>query len=264
MINSIFTKTLYDRRWFILGWSIALAGLTILLASFYPAMKISGLDELVANMPDAMKGLIGDLSLMNSFDTYMGSQLFDIRLPLITGIMAIILGLGLSSTEEESGELRTMLSLPISRTKLAFQKWLAIVVISLFMMLVIVASLYLTMPFVDGADMPLSELLPLLVASFALMSTFGSIVYAGGVISGKRAVAMALGVIVVIGSFILSTFGPAVDWLAGLEKLSLLYYFPANDIVKNGLNIPDISLLTGISLVLIIATLLVFRKRDIN
>lgn len=136
-MRSVLIKTLYDRRWFMLGWAIAFAGLTALLVSFFPAMQVSGLDDLVKNMPPAFKGLIGDLGLLSSFDTYIASQLFDIRLPLIGGIMAIILGLGLSSSEEESGELRTIVALPISRTKITIQKWLAIVIVAGVMALAI-------------------------------------------------------------------------------------------------------------------------------
>lgn len=264
MIRSVFLKTLHDRRWFMLGWAIAFMALTALLVSFYPAMQVSGLDELVRSMPPAFKGLIGDLGLLSSFDTYIASQLFDIRLPLIGGIMAIILGLRLSSNEEETGELRTIAALPISRTKIVFEKWLAIVVVAFVMLLAILVGMYAVMPFVDGATMPFDELSWLLLTSWLLMVTFGTIPFAAGMIAGRRAVAMAAGVLVVIGSFILTTFGQAVDWLADYERLSLLYYFPATDIVRDGISWPDAMLLSGLTLVLLLAALLIFRRRDIS
>ena len=263
-MNSVFLKTLYDRRWFLLGWCIAFAALTVLMASFFPAMKVTGLADLVANMPPAFKGLVGDLSLMASFDTYITSQLFDIRLPLISGIMAIILGLGLSSAEEETGELRTIPALPISRTKIVIEKWLAIVVITFDMVIAIVAALYATVPFVDGGNIPFDELLPVVGVSWLLMVTFGTIPYAAGVVAGRREVAMATGVVVVIGSFILTTFGQAVDWLKDYERLSLLYYFPANETLKSGVNWADVLVLGCITLVLLIAAVGVFRRRDIG
>lgn len=264
MIRSVFLKTLYDRRWFILGWCIAFAALSALLASFYPAMKVTGLDELVKNMPPAFKGLIGDLTLLESFDTYMASQLFDIRLPLIGGIMSIILGLALSSAEEETGELRTTLALPISRTKLLLHKWLAIVVIGGVMTLGISVGTYAVMPFIDDASLPWDMFMRLLLLSWLLIVTFGTIPFAAGMITGKRAVAMATGVVVVIGSFILTTFGQAVDWLADYEKFSLLYYFPANDIAQGTLEWGNVIVLSGLTFGLLIAAIIVFRRRDIG
>lgn len=263
-MRSVLIKTLYDRRWFMLGWAIAFAGLTALLVSFFPAMQVSGLDDLVKNMPPAFKGLIGDLGLLSSFDTYIASQLFDIRLPLIGGIMAIILGLGLSSSEEESGELRTIVALPISRTKITIQKWLAIVIVTGVMALAIAAGMYLTMPFVDGATIELPTLLELLGTSWLLMVTFGTIPFAAGMIAGKRAVAMAVGVVVVIGSFILSTFGQAVDWLSDYERFSLLYYFPANEIVQEEGEWWNLLVLLAITMVGLLTAIIVFRRRDIK
>lgn len=264
MMHSVFLKTLYDRRWFVVGWAIAFAALAALMTSFFPAMKVSGLDELVKNMPPAFKGLIGDLGLLSSFDTYIASQLFDIRLPLIGGIMAIILGLGLSSSEEETGELRTLAALPISRTKIALHKWLAIVVISLAMVLAIVVGIYAVIPFLDDVSLNLDVAVRLLAFSWLLMVTFGTIPFAAGMIAGRRSVAMAAGVLVVIGSFILTTFGQAVDWLSDFERFSLLYYFPAVDLVKDGIQWANVIVLGGITLVLLIAAVIVFRRRDIS
>lgn len=264
MMRSVFTKSLYDRRWFIFGWSLAFLGLTVLLSSFYPAMKVSGLDQLVANMPPAFKGLIGDLSLLNAFDTYIASQLFDIRLPLIAGIMAIILGLGLGSNEEEQGELRTYLALPISRSKLVIQKWLVIAIVSLAMVAAIGIGVIGSALFVPDATITAGQLLPELAMSWLLMMTFGTIVYGSATISGRRSAAMAAGVIIVIGSFILSTFGSAVSWLADYEKLSLLYYFPANNIIKSGLDWFDVAVLGIITVVFITTATIVFRRRDVK
>ena len=264
MMRSVFLKTLYDRRWFVLGWALAFAALAALLASFFPAMQVSGLGELVKNMPPAFRGLIGDLSLLETFDTYMASQLFDIRLPLIGGIMAIILGLGLSSGEEETGELRTITALPVSRAKIVVHKWFALVLIALVMTLAIAAGTYAVVPFLDGVTLPLETMLPLLGVTWLLILTFGTIPFAAGVISGRRAVAMAVGVVVVIGSFILTTFGQAVDWLEQYEHFSLLYYFPAVDTVRDGVNWVDVSVLGAVTLIPLIVAVLVFRRRDIG
>lgn len=263
-MRSVLLKTLYDRRWFVLGWAIAFAALTALMVSFFPAMKTSGLDELVKNMPPAFKGLVGDLALLSSFDTYIASQLFDIRLPLIGGIMAIILGLGLGSAEEETGELRTLVALPISRTKIVLQKWVAMVAIVFVMTVAIAAGLYACLPFVEGATIGFGEVLALLGLSWLLMVTFGTIPFAAGIAAGRRAVAMATGVLVVMGSFILTTFGQAVGWLQDYERFSLLYYFPAITAMQDGVNWMDVVVLAIVALSGLLVAVLVFRRRDIG
>lgn len=264
MIRSVFVKTLYDKRGFMAGWSFALAAFAALMVVFFPAMHQDGaLDGLAKSMPPAFQGLIGDLSNMTHFDTYIASQLFDIRLPLLAGIMALILGLGLSIGDEERGELRTLLSLPISRTKLLFQRWFAMVMILGVVLTGLLIGLYASMPFVEGATIEPSELLPLVAMTGLMMMAFGTIPFAIGIASGKCAVANAIGITVVIGSFILSSFGSAVDWLEPYEKLSLLHYFPAVDIVKSGIEIVDVLVLSTIVATLLLVAFVLFRRRDV-
>ncbi len=264
MMRSVYLKTLYDKRFFMLGWTIGLAALAALMVSFYPAMHQDGtIDALVANMPEAFKGLVGDLSNLTRFDTYLASQLFDIRIPLIAGIMAIVLGLGLSVADEERGELRTILSLPVGRTKLLIEKWLAMLTVMAVTLGGLTAGIYLVMPFIDGASLAPEVMWRLLAMTGLMMVTFGTIPFAVGLASGKRGLATAVSIIAVIGSFIVSTFAAAVDWLEEYEKLSLLHYFPAVDIAKTGIEFSDVAVLAGLTLILLAVAYASFRRRDI-
>lgn len=264
-MTSVFIKTLYDKRWFTIGWSVGLVAFAALMVTFFPAMQMDGsLDALVANMPAAFQGLIGDLADLKEFPTYLASQLFDIRLPLIAGIMAIILGQSLSTAEEERGELRTLLAMPISRTKLLLQKWFALVVITGIATLGLFIGIAATAPFVENAVIEASSILSLLGMTWLLMVAFGTIAFGVGSITGSKGPATATSVLVIIGSFILSTFGKAVDWLGDFEKFSLLHYFPAVDVAKDGVNMADVAVLGGVTAVLLVAALTVFRRRDVK
>lgn len=264
-MRSVYLKTLYDRRWFVVGWTIGFVVLAALMTSFYPAMHQTGaLDSLVANMPKPFEGLIGSLADLRDFPSYIASQLFDIRMPLIAGIMAIILGLGLSTNEEESGELRTLTALPIGRTKLLIEKWLAMVTIAFVTVLGLAIGIYAVMPFIgNDATLDGAALLRLLLMTWLLMVTYGTITFAAGMLFGKRSVATAIGVAVIIGSFILSTFGAAVDWLEKFEKFSLLHYFPAVDVARGTINATNFIVLGSVTVIFLVAAWLVFRRRDI-
>lgn len=265
MMNNILVKTLYDRRWFMTGWTLGFIAFAALMTSFFPAMRTDGaLDALMNDMPKAFEGLIGNLADLKTFPSYIASQLFDIRLPLIAGIMAIILGQGLSTSEEERGELRTILSLPISRTKLLMQKWLALVIITGVTIVGLGAGIYMTMPVTAGSELDFIVFLRLAAMTWLLMLTYGTIAFAVGMATGSKGVATAVSILVIIGSFILSTFGQAVDWLANYEKLSLIYYFPAVDIARDGIALANVAVLGSVTLVVLFVSLLVFRRRDVR
>lgn len=263
-MKSVYSKALYDRRSFIVGWTIGLTAIAALMTSFYPAMHQEGaIDQLLKQMPAALQGLIGNLGDLSHFDTYIASQLFDIRLPLIAGIMSIILALGFSTREEESGELRTVLALPISRTKLLFQKWFALCTIMLITVLGLIIGIYAVLPFLSDASIEPKQLVRLLAMTLLVMICYGTITYAAGMASGRRAVASFIGVFTIIGSFLLSTFAVAVDWLKDFEKFSLLNYFPAVDIATNGIHAKDAVVLGGVTFIMLTIAWFRFRRRDI-
>jgi ABC-2 type transport system permease protein len=263
-MRSIYTKTMYDRRSFVIGWTLGMFVFAMLMTSFYPAMHQQGaLDQLVKQLPPAMQGLVGNLANLSQFNTYIASQLFDIRLPLIGGIMAIILSLGLSTREEEDGELRTILALPISRSKLLFEKWLALCTIIFATTIGLIAGVYAILPFLSDASIEPIALLRLAAMTLLIMIAYGTVAYAAGMASGRRGVASFVGIVVIIGSFLLSTFSQAVDWLQAYEKFSLLHYFPAVDIVKTGIEPRDVSVLLGVTIVSLFIAWIIFRRRDI-
>ncbi|MBP7834902.1 hypothetical protein KA025_02335, partial [Candidatus Saccharibacteria bacterium] len=61
MMNNLFLKTLFDKKWFTIGWATAFGFMSLLVVIFYPSFNSSfQVDQLTANFPSALKGLIGD------------------------------------------------------------------------------------------------------------------------------------------------------------------------------------------------------------
>ncbi|MDB5186721.1 MAG: transporter permease, partial [Candidatus Saccharibacteria bacterium] len=141
---NLFTKTLYDKRAFIIGWSLGMAFLGFLMMSFYPAFhQDTGLDQLVKNLPSAFQGLVGNLNDLKELPGYIGGQLFDVRIPIFVSMIAIILSVGLTVGEEEKGQMRMLLAMPLSRLHILLSKWLAIVVICLITTLAVIVGMLL-------------------------------------------------------------------------------------------------------------------------
>lgn len=262
-MNNVFTKTLFDKRGFIIGWTLGFMFVGYLMMIFYPAFQNNALDELAKNMPPALKGLLGNLALLKDINTYMGSELFEIRIPILTSIMAIILGLSLSVAEEEKGQMRTLATLPISRTSIIVQKYAAIIVILFFITISIIIGVYLGSLQIDSYP-EFKNVLKLSAMTWLLMTTITSIVFFFGIASGRRAIAMSIGTVVAVGSFLLTMFSKSVDWLEKYEKISILHYFPAVDIVQNGIRLGDIAVFVSIIFILLITSLIFFRHRDIR
>lgn len=260
---NLFFKTLRDKRFFILGWSLGLIFLGFAMVSFFPSFSGGQIDELLGSLPPALQGLVGNLQDWQTLPGYVGSQIFDIRLPIFISILSILLAIGLTVGEEDKGQLRTLVSLPISRRRIVLGKWLAIVAICF------VASLA-TAVGVEAGLLVINEsldkaiLLRLGLFTWLLVTALATLIFAVGITSGKRSLTTGVAIVFAIGSFLLSTFAPAVDWLQNYEFLSFFYYFPAVDIANGVVEWKNAALYGAIILVSLLVALFAFPKRDIK
>lgn len=176
-----------------LGWFLGFAVLSAIMIVFFPSMSQAGtLDQMMATMPEELKGTIGNLADLTQFDTYLASQLFDIRASILAGVMVIILALSVSASEEEKGQLRTLLALPIGRTSLLFQKWAAMAVIVAVTLLGLVIPVFVLQSAVD-ASIALGTMAQLYAMTWLALMAIASITYAAAMASGKRTIALLIG-----------------------------------------------------------------------
>lgn len=260
---NLFFKTLHDKRFFILGWSLGLAFLGFVMTSFFPSFNGGQIDELLETLPPALQGLVGDLQDWRELPGYLGSQIFDIRLPIFVSILSILLAIGLTVGEEDKGQLRTLISLPISRRGIVFAKWLAMVVICFTASLATVIGVEVGL-LVIGETVDQTVLLRLGLFTWLLVTTLATIIFAIGLSTGKRALTTAVAIIVTIGSFLLSTFSQAVEWLEEYEFLSFFHYFPAVDIAKGTIEWGNVVFYAACLLVALLLTWVVFPRRDVK
>jgi len=264
-MRNVLTKTLYDKRGLLIGWCLGLTFFGWLMTIFYPSLHDSGsgLVELAAKLPPAFAGLIGNLADMTMLNTYLGSQLFDIRMPLLIGILSILLGVSLSVGDEEKGGIRTVSALPISRRSILLQKWAAVVVI------VVLAQAFTLVGILIGLvtiheSLDAATLLRLGGVTALLAVALATLILCIGLASGKRSITMGVGVVVAVGSFILTTFARSIDWLKDYEKLSLFHYFPAVEVAKGTVDLKNILVYGVIIIVALSASLILFTRRDIK
>lgn len=263
MMQSLLTRTIYEKRWFILGWGAVYAIMSALVVVFYPSFKADGsFDALITSMPEQLRGLIGDPSVFSTLPGYITSQVYDIRMSLIIVIAALTLAIGLTVKEEESGDMRTTLIASLSRDRYVLERWVAAAVILTMLNLSATVGIYLSL-------LGLGETIPhqLIWQCFGLSSLFAlsvfSIPYAIGVATGKRAVTMTIGLIVAIGSYLLATFSQSVDWLKDWSVISLMHYFDTNGLRTGEFSMSNIWVLSLIALLATLIGLWRFRKRDI-
>lgn len=261
MMRSVFTRILYDKRWFMVGWTIAMIAMAVLMVAMYPSLK-DGMESIARTMPRELQGLVGDISSFGRLDTYLSSQLYDIRIPLMLMIMSLMLAQSLSVISEERGEMRTTLATATSRTSLFYQSLLAATVIFSATIAVSALATWLSVPFInESLDLWLLTKLSLLSLLFVLVVF--AITFGLGMLTGKRMIVMGAGIGLIIVSVILEA-GRTVDWLDLAQKVSLLHYYDAGKLLSSGLDTKHLIVQLGLITVSIAASWWVFRRRDVS
>lgn len=259
----VFRKTMRDKRFFILGWSIGLAFLGFLMTSFYTSFNGRQIDELLGSMPGALQGLVGDLQDWRTLPGYIGSQVFDIRLPIFIAILSILLAVSITVGEEEKGQLRTLIALPISRRRIIFGKMLAVITICFIASFVTLIGLALGLLVIHETIDPM-VLVRLGLFTWLLVSALAAVIFAIGAATGSRAFTTGVGIMLAIGGFLLSTFAQGVDWLADFEWLSLFHYFPAVDIANGVVVWQNMAFYLALTVLSMVVALLCFPHRDVK
>lgn len=264
MLGSVFTKTIYDRRWAILGWGFGLAVLAWMVVVIYPSFgKNSSFATDISQLPPAFQKLAGNVSGMNTPDGFISSQLFQKSLPLAMAIFGIILGCGAIAGEEERGTLQTLLSAPISRGKVLMHKWLALIAVLTLSVAAMAAGLWL------GA-WQIHITLPTINTLLGLGNTlifgifFMTLSFSLGALSGRFGVAVGVSSAVAAAGYIFQSLAAMVESLKPFEKLSPFYYYGSKNVLAEGVTPLYIAALLLATAVLFLAGLMAFRKRDIR
>lgn len=260
---ALLQKTLRDKRFFILGWSLGVAFLGFAMTTFYTSFSGGQIDELLNSLPPALQGLVGNLQDWRELPGYIGSQVFDIRLPIFISILSILLAVGITVAEEDKGQLRTLISLPIRRSKIITAKWLAIVIICGVASFATVLGVELG-TLVIQKTLDQQVLVRLGLFTWLMSVALATIIFAVGMSTGKRSLTTGIGIIVAIGSFLVSTFAASVEWLKDYEWLSLFHYFPATDIAKGTVEWSNVVVYVVITIILLVITFVSFPRRDIK
>lgn len=262
MFKSVFGKTLYEKRWFIVSWMLGIAAMTMLTMVFYPYLKDAGFDQIVNDAPKSLQSLLGQAANYKTVAGYTAEQIFAMRLPAMIIILTIALFISIGVGDESRGTLETLLAQPVSRTKVYWQKFMAGALISALGCVAIFVAVCASFPLIDGS-MSYSKLAEASFACWLLGLAVGSLAYALGAITGKKGLSLGIASGVAFLSFMISSMAPAVSGLEQVQKASVFYYYNNPSVALYGLQLRNVLVLVGITVVLSLLGLAVFRRRDL-
>jgi ABC-2 type transport system permease protein len=262
MLRNVFTKTLWDARRSLVGWAVAISAVAAMYAAFWPTVNTPEMQQALRNYPE------GILEALNYDDLtspagYLGSSVFGLLIPLLVAVFAIAYGTRAVAGDEEAGTLDLLLAHPVSRTRLALQRFAALAAA----LVLVGAVLWLAMLAVAGP----AELEGVTAAEFGAATTqlalfgacLGALAFAVGAATGRRALALGVSAGVAVLAYLANGVFPQVAGLEWTREVSPWHWYLGGEPLTNGLQAGDSLLLLAVTLVLVAAGTLVFNRRDV-
>ncbi|MBP2046826.1 ABC transporter permease subunit [Methanobacterium aggregans] len=264
MIN-ITVKTLGDKKYTILWWSIGVVLLNLVVVLFYPSVSsVPEYNQILQEMPPALLNLFaGNITSFTSPEGYLNSQLFFLLLPFVFLGFNLLLGSESIAREERRGTLDLILSNPVPRWRFVIEKFASITVLNAVLGLAVLSSLVVGAWMVD-MDVSAWNLLDVSISLMVLGIFFGALATALSAATGKNELSMGITGAVGVAAYMLNALAPVVDELEPYRELSAFYYYIGNNPIINGLEPWDMVILLVVSGLFLFVGILVFERRDLG
>jgi ABC-2 type transport system permease protein len=255
---SIFYKTLRDLRWQVVWYGIGLGLMSALVVYIFPSYSGQLAD---IEIPEAMRAMIGDVDY-GTAEGFVSAEFLSWT-PLVLVIFAIMGGTGTLAGEEANGSLDIVLAQPVSRTRVAIEKLLGLLVATLEICAIIYLGWLISVPFVE-IDLGLGELAVATLSLVPLIAFFQAFSMWAGVTLPSRGLATGTAVALAVVSYFVYYLANIVDALEPLQQLSVFYHYHGTEVLTNGVHWGGQALLVALYLLFSGWALLSFQRRDLG
>jgi len=258
-MRSVYSKTVYQKRFMALGWFLGIAFVTFVTMSVYNSFSDGGIADSLENLPPAIQKLAGDAASFKTINGFISQQIFALRVPLLLTILSIAVLVGVSAGEEERGLVESQLALPLSRSKLLVQKLAAASTIILAASFGALLGVRLGLSAV-GQSYSLIDVLPMLLNCLLVSLCYGLVGFTVASVTGRRGLALGAASGLAFLGFLINSMAASVSLFETLDKLTFFHYYNFH----GGYDAGKLLLLSGIALVLITVSFIAFNRRDIR
>jgi ABC-2 type transport system permease protein len=233
----------------------------VLMGPMYAAIPAETF-EAFANFPETMLALFGGGDIATPEGWYQ-LETFGMMAPIAVMVVAIAIGAGALAGEEASRTMGLLLANPIRRSKIVLEKGWTMVFYSFLVGFATFTGVTLGSILGDmGMDVGNIAATCLLQSLVGLV--FGALALALSAGTGQKSVAVfgAVGAGIVMHLF--NSLASLNEAIAGWAKWSPFYYYLGNDPLNNGMDWSNAAILTGLSIVLVGLSAVLFKRRDIR
>lgn len=257
----IFADVVVRQSRSLLVWAMALGAISAMYLSFYPSMGGDAMDDLVADLPEGLVEALG-YDVIGTAGGWVTSTVYGLLGPALLLIFAISSGARLIAGEEEAGTLELEATSPVSRLRILAERYGALVVSVLLLVLAVTVVCWVFITMLDMA-VPIDRLLAGSSGLALLTLGFGSIAFAVGAFTGRRSFAIGTAAALAVAAFMLDAIGPVVDarWMSEVSPFS---WYLGQDPLIDGFDRAGLGKLAVIPVLSLTVAVAAFPRRDLR
>ncbi|RIQ11216.1 ABC transporter permease subunit [Jiangella rhizosphaerae] len=215
-------QMLAERRRSLVWWSLSIAALAAIVGASYPAVRDVGsqIEQLVRQLPRGVLELMGAGGGIASPAGYLNSRFYSGLFPILLLVFGIMVAAWTVAGAEREGTLEPLLANPVSRTRVALERFAGTAVL-----LAVLTSagtavfVVLRGPF-ELASLGVGRLVAAGVGVFLLAMVFTALTFATGAATGNKGAAIAAGAGTAAATYLVFALAAFVEFFRNLRWLS--------------------------------------------
>lgn len=261
-VSRIWTKTAAEHQ----GLLIIVSYVMFLVMGVLLGPMYTFIDDVIANIgdafPEGMMELFGGGNLSTPEGWYQ-IETFGLMAPIAFMLVTVTIGSRAMAGEEANRTMGLLLANPIKRSTVVLEKTFAMALYALIVGIALFAGVTLGSVF-GGLGMSPGRIAATTTLGMLLGLVFGGLSLAISAATGRSRTATFGTIGVALVFFVADGFLPLSDSLAGLAKLTPVYYYLGSDPLNNGMNWGHGAVLLGLFVALVAAAVWLFDRRDIR
>lgn len=245
-------------------FAVVISLYAIFAVGLFPSVESSGVDfeRLMESYPEALREAFG-IEAIGTIEGFLAGELYNFVWVLLLGVYFAYRAGGMIAADIERGRMDLLLSLPVSRTRLLFEKYAALVVPIIAVNVVVGGSVYVGTRVIDNPVDPLAIfMVHLLSIPYLLSCAALGLVLSVLVSRADIAQRAALGGMFVL--YLIESLATSTQRFEALKYVSPTYYYaPTEILVRDSYALVDTGILAGMILVLFLGSRFFFARRDI-
>lgn len=266
MLDSVFRKTMWDRKSGYVWWSIGMLAITAVTVAFWPTLErdSDALIQLMENLPEGMLNLFGASEAIDFLTGpgFVNSRVYASVGSFIAIFFAISMGTAAVAGEEDKRTMDMLLANPIPRDRVVLETFAAQVVLTSILSGLVWATLLVFNPILD-VGLSFVGVTAASVGMVLLALSFGSLALMIGCLTGNRSLAVGVAAGAALATFFINGLAPLIDSIAWTQRLTPFYWLLGHNPLVNGFQ-PELLVLLAAVIAFVAVSVWGFRRRDVT